>query len=274
MCVKVSPEFCTFFFKLFQLRADVGGETDPGDRIPRGQMLKAPAEALPSACSCTHTSGRQPRIALGTPQRRGSGGWAAQEATGFRVCSHSWGMGCRDPLLLTQPLGQHTEITAGLEALPPCREQDATCIPATFPLALRCLLFLLCLAQTLPDLAPGQHTSLVPWAPRWARSILNGQHLAPEVSLCPQPRGGGSGEVPGAAWVSHAPATRQQVPGAPGCAPRLAAGWQPCPCLLPVPRGAARHEPGSLSHHVPAWARQGWTLKRVQVGTLSDTVQQ
>lgn len=186
-------------------------------------MLKAPAEASPSTCFCTHTSGRQHCTALRTPRRRGSGGWASQEVTG----SHAWGTGSRDPLLLTQPLCQHTEIMAGLEALPPCREEDATCIPATFPLVLRCLLFLLCLAETLPDLAPGQHTSLVPCALRWAWNILNGQHLAPEVSLCPQPRGGGSGEVPQAAWVSHAPATQQQVPAAPGCAPRLAAGHSP-----------------------------------------------
>ncbi|XP_009324651.1 PREDICTED: niban-like protein 1 [Pygoscelis adeliae] len=114
---------------------------------------------------------------------------------------------------------------AGLEALPPCREEDATCIPATFPLVLRCLPFLLCLAETLPDLAPGQHASLIPWAPRWAWNILNGQHLAPEVSLCPQPRGGGSGKVPPAAWVKGSGGFqiqhREETPESSPCLTRL-----------------------------------------------------
>lgn len=61
-----------------------------------------------------------------------------------------------DPLLLPQPRHQHTKITAGLKALPPCREEDATRIPATFSLVLCCLLFLLCLS----DLAPGSTKAL------------------------------------------------------------------------------------------------------------------
>lgn len=129
--------------------------------------LKAPAEALPSARSWTHTLGRWHCAAFGIPWNCGLGGWAAQEATDFRVCSHPWGTGRRDLLLLTHPLHQHAEIMVGLEALPPCRQEDATSIPAMVPpgparlVPFTCLLFL-CLAETLPGLALGQHHTLGP----------------------------------------------------------------------------------------------------------------
>ena len=116
------------------------------------------------------------------------------------------------------------------------------------PCALRCLL-LLCLAETLPDLALGQHTSLLPWALRWARSTLNKQHLALQVSLCPQQRGGGSGEVPQAAWVSHAPATPAAGPQGPWLCPE--AGSRPAALPLPPPCpwrcSAAQHVQLSMS---------------------------
>jgi len=91
------------------------------------------------------------------------------------------------------------------------------------PCALRCLLFL-CLAETLPDLALGQHASLVPLPLRWARSILKKQHLALSKGVVGAAR---SPAQPGR--VTH----RQPGSRSPG--------GQPCPCLLPIPRAAAQH---------------------------------
>lgn len=185
-------------------------------------MLKAPAEALPSTRSCTPTRGRQHPTALRTPRRRRSGGWAAQEVTGFRVCSHPWGMGPSPPHPATLPAhrddggaGGSAPVQGGGCNVHPCNIPTGPAAPPVPPLLGR-------------DLArPGQHISPVPQAMRWAQSILTRQHLAPEASLSPQPRGGGNSEVLQAAWASHAPATQQQVPGVPGCAPGLAVG---CSC--------------------------------------------
>lgn len=52
-------------------------------------------------------------------------------------------------------------VQAGGCNVHPCNGPTST----SQPCALRCLLFL-CLAETLPDLALGQHTSLTPWVPR------------------------------------------------------------------------------------------------------------
>lgn len=85
------------------------------------------------------------------------------------------------------------------------------------------------LLPPLPPLLvrPGSGVAQKPCTLRWAQSIPEGQHLAPKVPLCPQPRVGGSREVLPAAWVTQSPATRLQVSRVPGCALRPLP--PPCP---------------------------------------------
>lgn len=240
----VNTEFYNDFFKLFQLGADTGGETQPGDRAA------APAEALPIPVP-THQAGGT----TGTPGKWQLGGWAAQGATGFRVCSHSWwGQGaetsCSSPIQFCSRLRSQ---------LCPVQARGCHGHPSNGPCALRCLLFLS--AWYSPCQAwHGQHTSRVPWALRQAQNILPEQHLTLQGSLCPQ-----QGPLAAARCPKQPGSVRSSR--SPGCAP----GWQqpqPCPCLLPVPAGAAQPQPESLSH-----PQAGLDPGEAQLGTWSGTGQ-
>lgn len=96
--------------------------------------------------------------------------------------------------------------------------------------------------------------SSVPWALRWAQNILHEQHLTLQGSLCSQQGLVAAARSP-KARLSQIPAGVQAVP-------------QPCPCLLPVPAGAAQPEPESLSH-----PQAGLDPGEAQLGTWSDTGQ-
>lgn len=142
----LNAEFYSDFFKLFQLGADTRGETQPGDRAA------APAEALPIPAP-THQAGGT----TGTAGKWELGGWAAQGATGFRLCSSPihFCSRLRSQLCPVQARGCHGHPSNGACALLP-------------PLPL-------CLAHQLCSLGT-----------RWAQNIFHEQHLTLQGSLCPQ----------------------------------------------------------------------------------------
>lgn len=117
-----------YFFKLLQLRADARGETDPGDGA------KGPSRGFAKRLFLyPHVGQGGTTPPSGLPGVGDEEGGLPRKRLASGSAPHPRGTGRRDLLFLTHPLHQHTEITAGLEALPPPRQEDATCIPAMVP---------------------------------------------------------------------------------------------------------------------------------------------